>query len=114
MERKAFTLRLPEQERTALEDLSRIEGRPVNQLLNEAVRHFLARQGPREQDLAASLDRLRSYRERDPSFATAIASVVETESSLRDPLKETIIRDGQPGSSATGPVQTRIHELLRA
>jgi hypothetical protein len=40
MARVPFTLRIDEKERAALEDLSKIEGRPVNQLLNESIKSF--------------------------------------------------------------------------
>ena len=38
MARVPFTLRIDQEERTALEHLSALEGRPVNQLLNEAIK----------------------------------------------------------------------------
>ena len=40
MARIPFTLRIEAEERAALENLSKIEGRPVNQLLNEAIKSF--------------------------------------------------------------------------
>ena len=45
MARSAFTLRLPSDERVALENLSKVEGRPMNQLLNEAIKSYLSRRG---------------------------------------------------------------------
>ncbi len=87
----------------------------MNQILNEAVRLYLSRTGKKERSLAESLERLRAYRERDPEFRTAIASYGEMEAVAGDPLTETVIRGGQTGTETlTGPVQTRIHELLRA
>lgn len=115
MARSAITVRLHSEERSALDTLSEAEGRPVSQLLNEAVRIYLRYRGLKERTLDESLDRLRVYRERDPDFRKAIASYGPTEATAGDPLSETVIRGPQTGSEALqGPVQTRIHELLRA
>lgn len=115
MARSAFTLRLAAEERQALESLSKVEGRPMNQLLNEAVKIYLTRRGRREQSLSESLDRLRAYRERDPEFRLTLASYGEMEATAGDPLSETVLRGRQVTSEALpGPVQTRIHDLLRS
>lgn len=116
MGRVAFTLRIDAEERAALENLSRVERRPVNQLLNEAVRSFLLRRRPKERSLEASLERLRAYRERDPQLQQARKAFVEAEASLDDPL------DGEPieGNLVNGqvepigPAQTKIREILGA
>jgi len=91
MARIPFTLRIDAEERAALENLSKIEGRPVNQLLNEAIKSFLIRRGPRERSLEASLARLRAYRESDPGFQRAIAAFVESEASLDDPVEGQLV-----------------------
>jgi hypothetical protein len=116
MARVPFTLRIDVEERAALENLSKIEGRPVNQLLNEAIRGFLSRRGPKELMLETTLSRLRAYRERDPGFQKARAAFVESEATLDDPLEGTWI-EGQliNGQLApAGPAQSRIRELLGA
>jgi hypothetical protein len=104
------------EERAALENLSKIEGRPVNQLLNEAIRGFLSRRGPKEPTLETTLARLRAYRERDPEFHRAATAFVESEATLDDPLEGELIEgqfaSGQPASA--GPAQSRIRELLGA
>jgi hypothetical protein len=116
MARVPFTLRIDEKERAALEDLSKIEGRPVNQLLNEAIKSFLIRRGPRERGLEANLARLRAYRKRDPKFHHALAAFVESEASLEDPVEgepvEGKLVNGQ--IKTAGPAQSRIRELLGA
>jgi hypothetical protein len=38
MARVPFTLRIEREERIALEDLSKVVGRPINQLLNDAIK----------------------------------------------------------------------------
>ena len=115
MARKPFTLRIDVTERIALENLSRVEGRPINQLLNEAIKAYLKRRGPRERDLEANLESLRAYRSRDPGFKRAMAAFVEAEASLEDPLEGEPI-EGQfiEGRLKAGPVQRKIRELLGA
>ena len=116
MARVAFTLRIDTEERDALESLSRIERRPVNQLLNEAVRSFLLRRRPKERSLEASVERLRAYRERDPQFRQARKAFVEAEASVEDTL------EGQPVEGhlvngqiePIGPAQSKIREMLGA
>lgn len=119
MSRKPFTLRLNAAERTALESLSRIERRPMNQILNEAVAAYLQRRGPAERNLHASLDKLRAYRRRDPDFETAIAAFAkaEAESGKADPIEgKAVIGELVNGRlvRGAGPVQTEIHRLLDA
>ena len=116
MARVAFTLRIDAEERDALESLSRIERRPVNQLLNEAVRSFLLRRRPKERSLEASVERLRAYRERDPQFRQARKAFVEAEASVEDPV------EGEPVEGRLvngriepiGPAQSKIREMLGA
>jgi hypothetical protein len=116
MARVPFTLRIGTEERAALEHLSKIEGRPINQLLNEAIKSYLSRRGRKERSLEADLAGLRAYRKQDPKFQRAIAAFVEAEASLEDPL------EGEPVEGQfvegelkpAGPVQSKIRELLGA
>lgn len=111
-----FTLRIGAEERSALENLSKVEGRPINQLLNEAIKNYLSRQGGRERSLEANLARLREYRAQDPEFKHAIAAFVEAEVTLDDPL------EGEPmagsniedAAGTAGPIQTKIRQVLDA
>ena len=116
MARSAFTLRLPSAERDALETLSKIEGRPMNHLLNDAVKSYLRRTGEQERSLNENLERLRAYRKRDPEFKKAIAAFVEAELREADPVEGVPVRgsfvDGQLVEA--GPAQTKIRELLNA
>ncbi len=92
MARSAFPLRLPEATRSALESLSRIERRPINQLVTEAVEVYLRHSRPEERGLAASLEALRRYRERDPGYRLAMASFVDSEASVEiDPVEGTVV-----------------------
>ena len=116
MARVAFTLRMDAEQRAALENLSRIERRPVNQLLNEAVRNLLLRRRPKEESLENSLERLRAYRQRDPEFREARNAFVEAEATLDDPLEgepvEGQLVNGQ--LEPVGSVQSKIREILGA
>ena len=107
MPRKATTYRIDPLVQAGLSELSKVLGRPQNQLVNEAVRDFVARRVRQvEADLEATLERLRAYRKSDPNFDRAIADYADAEASLKE--------DPAEGRSATdlGPAQTRILELL--
>ena len=116
MARIPFTLRIDQEERTALEHLSELEGRPINQLLNEAIKSYLNQQSPKEASLEANLSALRKYRKRDPGFQRAIAAFVDAEVSLEDPLEGKPVEGQFVGGQfqPAGPVQSKIQELLRA
>ncbi len=104
------------EERAALKHLSKVEGRPINQLLNEAIKSYLSRRGQKERSLEANLAGLKAYRKRDPGFENAIATFVEAEATLEDPLEGEPIEgqfvEGQ--FKRTGPAQSKIRELLGA
>jgi predicted transcriptional regulator len=116
MARVPFTLRIDARERAALQNLSKVEGRPINQLLNEAIKIYLSRRGQKERELEATLADLRAYRKQDPGYRRAIAAFVEAEATLDDPL------EGEPVEGhfvkgqlkPAGPVQSKIREILGA
>ena len=116
MARVPFTLRIDQEERTALEHLSELEGRPVNQLLNEAIKIYLGQQSPKEASLEASLSALQKYRKRDPEFERATAAFVDAEARHEDPLEGKPVEGQFVGGQfqSAGPVQSKIRELLRA
>jgi hypothetical protein len=116
MARVAITLRVDAEEHTALKNLSRIERRPVNRLINDAIQSILRRRSPRERGLEVCIERLRAYRERDPRFREAREAFVEAEASLEDPLEGEPI-EGQIGGARVepiGPAQSKIREILGA
>ncbi|HEV2853645.1 MAG TPA: hypothetical protein VHC97_12655 [Thermoanaerobaculia bacterium] len=106
MIRKATTYRIDPTVQAGLSLLSKILGRPQNQLVNEAVRDFVARRSKEvELDLEATLESLRAYRKSDPNFERAIADYVDAEASLKE--------DPAEGQRADiGPAQARMLELL--
>src|SRR4051794_28644737 len=100
---KATTYRIDPVVQAGLSMLSRVLGRPQNQLVNEAVRDFVARRSQEvEKDLEATLEALRAYRESDPDFERAIADYVDAEASLKEDPAE-----GQ-GAEGMGPAQKRV------
>src|ERR1700675_1540597 len=82
MARIPFTLRIDSKERAALDHLSKVERRPINQLLNEAIKLYLSQPRRREKGLQATLEKLQEYRKRDPGFKRAIAAVADAEAKL--------------------------------
>src|SRR5947199_5322388 len=104
---KATTYRIDPAVQAGLSTLSKVLGRPQNQLVNEAVRDFVARRVKQvEVDLEATLESLRAYRKSDPNFDRAIADYVDAEASLQEDPAE-----GQRAEEM-GPAQTRILALL--
>jgi hypothetical protein len=117
MARVPFTLRIDPEERAALEHLSKVERRPINQLLNEAIKLYLSQPSRKEKGLQATLEKLREYRKRDPGFKQARAEYIDAEASLgRDPLDGEIVEGDVVNGEvqAIGPVQSKIRELLGA
>ena len=104
---KATTYRIDPVVQTGLSTLSKVLGRSQNQLVNEAVRDFVARRSREvEMDLEATLEALRAYRKNDPNFERAIEDYVDAEASLKeDPAEGRRVED-------IGPTQKRVLELL--
>jgi predicted transcriptional regulator len=107
MMRKATTYRIDPAVQEGLSILSKVLGRPRNQLVNEAVRDFVVRRSKEvEVDLEATLESLRAYRKSDPNFERAIADYVDAEASLKEDPAE-----GQRAVAA-GPAEARMLRLL--
>lgn len=106
---KATTYRIDPVVQTGLSTLSKVLGRPQNQLVNEAVRDFVARRSREvEGDLEVTLEALRAYRKNDPRFERAIEDYVDAEDSLKEDPAE-----GQRAEDI-GPAQKRVLELLNS
>jgi predicted transcriptional regulator len=112
----AFTLRIGSEERNALKHLSKVERRPINQLLNEAIKNYLRQKGERERGLEASLAELKAYRKKDPEFRRAIAKVVEAEATIKDPIEGEPFEEPGEGSplKSGGPIRDKLREVLGA
>jgi len=118
MSRKATTFRIEPVTQAALEALSKTLKRPMNQLVNEAVKQYVARRSVEvERDLEETLERLRAYRELDPDFQRAIDRVAKAESEIgrEDPAEGELVLgtliDGRLRDEP-GPVQAEIDQLL--
>ncbi len=104
--RKATTFRLDQAKQAALANLSKILRRPMNHLVNEAVKVYLEQRSLEvERDLQTTLNSLRTYRQRDPDFKKALAGFIDAEVSLKDPIESELTQDA-------GSVRTEIHRLL--
>jgi hypothetical protein len=116
MTRIALTLRIDAGERAAIENLSKADGRPVDQLVHEAIKSYLSKRAQKEPGLEANVAALREYRKQNPGFERALDAFVEAEATLDDPLEgEPIIGDFVDGEfKPAGPVQSKIRELLGA
>lgn len=88
--RKATTVRLDPQLQEGLMLLQAVLEKPLNRMVNEAVRRFIeTRTAEVESDLQQVLTRVRAYRRSDPNFGNAIAQFVSAETSLasNDPVE---------------------------
>ena len=104
---KATTVRLAADLITGLALLQRILKKPMNRMINEAVRHYVERQSARvETDLKSVLERVKAYRRSDPSYKKLWAEFVDAEARYgkNDPLEGRI--------KSAGPAQTRVREIL--
>ncbi len=125
MSRKATTVRIDPFAQAALENLSQVLKRPMNQLVNEAVKDYVERRSKEvERDLEATLTNLRAYRQRDPHFDETIAAFVDAEARLgkEDPAEGKVIIgklvNGQlveeRAIEGASPLQAAIRRLLNA
>lgn len=113
MARTALTLRIDAPERDALRSLSKIEGRPINQLLIEAIRNYLGQMGRRERTLEGNLKTLREYRRKDPRFRRAIAGFVEAEASQKDSLEgDPVESDSEHSTPPMCELQSKLREIV--
>jgi hypothetical protein len=120
MAAKASTFRIEPTVQVGLENLSRILKRPMNQLVNEAVKDYVRRRGREvERDLESTLATLRAYRKEDPDFERAVAAFAKAEAryAKEDPAEGEIVVgklvDGQlVDEQEGGSIQTEIRQLL--
>jgi hypothetical protein len=81
-----------------------MEGRPVSELLREAVKDYLNRRSLN--NLERTISALRAYRKQNPGFRKAIDKFVEAEATLNDPLEDGLMQE------QLGPVQRKIRDIL--
>lgn len=108
--RKATTLRLDPDLLRGLELLQRLQKKPLNRLINEAVRSYVARRsGEAEIELRDILDRVRAYRRGDPGFRKMWGEFIDAEA--RHAKEDPVEGSARKGS---GPAQTLVRDLLRS
>lgn len=110
MARKATTFRLDPEVQAALSVLSDVQGRPQNQLVNEAVRELVSKRARAvEVNLEAMLTRLRAHRLDDPIGAASMATAMRAEAAVEnDPADGVrVVR-----RSTAGPASARMLERL--
>ena len=77
---KATTVRLDRDVQYALNSLSKLEGRPKNKLINDAVALYIEREAESiAGEAETALEKIKAYRAADPHFESAIAAVAESE-----------------------------------
>jgi predicted DNA-binding protein len=104
MTRIPLTLKIEAEERVALENLSKMEGRPVSELLREAVKNYLNRRDLNK--LEGTVSALRAYRKQNPGFKNAIDQFVDAEARFEDPLEHGLMQE------QLGPVQRKVRDIL--
>jgi hypothetical protein len=90
--------------------LQHLEKQPLNRLINEALRSYVARRSAEvEGGLQDILDRVRAYRRADPDFEKMWAEFVDAEArhGAKDPVEGRLQKNA-------GPAQTLVRNLLRA
>jgi predicted nucleotidyltransferase/predicted transcriptional regulator len=93
MASKASIFRLDSEAQTALGHLSKLLGRPMNKLVNEAVRDYLLKATVKERDIEGTLASLRAYRERDLQVRESSATYpIEEESAAVRAAREFVRR----------------------
>jgi len=109
MARKATTFRLDPEVQAALAVLSDVQGRPQNQLVNEAVRELVSKRARDvEVDLESTLARLRAHRLRDPTGEHSMAIAMEAEAAVEhDPAGGVRVK-----TLTTGPASARMLDRL--
>ena len=105
---KATTIRLDPSVQEGLDLLHELEGRPMNQVVNTALRSYSERRALEvEADLHAILAKVRAYRKSDPGNVKAWKKFVVAEVAYG-------ADDSAEGAQAvTGPAQSMVQNLLR-
>ena len=110
MTRKATTFRLDPEVQAALSVLSEVQGRPQNQLVNEAVRELVSKRARDvEVDLESTLTRLRAHRLDDPTGAASMATAMRAEAAVEDDPADGVRVSRRP---TAGPASARMLERL--
>jgi predicted DNA-binding protein len=108
--RKATTFRLNPEVQAALAVLSDVLGRPQNQLVNEAVRVWVAKRiAEVDVGLVSTVTRLRAHRLTDTTGQESMAAAMAAEAAVEDDPAKGVRGERTP----TGPASARMLERLR-
>jgi predicted nucleotidyltransferase len=112
MPRKASIFRLDPEAQSALTHLSKLLGRPMNKLVNEAVRDYLLKTTQAEREVEGTLASLRAYRERDLQVADPPAIYMSARAGVGEdePIQGTIAR-GKPDSKTIGAAREFVRQV---
>jgi hypothetical protein len=83
---------------------SKIEGRPLNELLREAIWDYLSRRNLNNLEVPTSV--LRAYRKQNSGFKNAIDEFVDAEAGFEDLLENGLKQE------QFGPVERKIRDIL--
>ncbi|MBA2722876.1 MAG: hypothetical protein H0U56_08255 [Methylibium sp.] len=110
MTRKATTFRLDPPVQAGLAMLAEVQGRPQNQLVNEAVRELVAKRTREVMvDLGATLERLRAFQASDPTGEASMEAAMRAEAAVEhDPAQGVRVK----GGLAVGPASARMLDVL--
>ena len=110
MDLAVLTLRMDPALREELHTVSRLAKTSMNQLIIQAVKAQLPEIRSRlELELEQSLEKLRTYSERDRNFTNAIEAFAASEATHDDPLEGEILPEVEDSSQA----QRRFRKLLK-
>ncbi len=90
--------------------LAEVQGRPQNQLVNEAVRELVAKRSREVMvDLGATLERLRAFQASDPTGEASMEAAMRAEAAVEhDPAQGARVK----GGLAVGPASARMLDIL--
>jgi predicted transcriptional regulator len=92
-----ITIRLNPVAEAALREISRLAGKPLAELVGQAIADFVARESARVADNDVTAEDLQAYWERDPDLEIAIEEFVRGETSgYEDRLEGVLVEITQP------------------
>ena len=111
---KPITVRLAPDLQRGMDILRHALKRPVNKMINEAVRGFIQKRTAEvETDLEGMLSQIKAYKRLDPNFDAAFGEWADAEAKFggEDPAEGVVVKTEAVEAKA-GPTQTLVRELL--
>ncbi|MBI3490263.1 MAG: hypothetical protein HY047_00440 [Acidobacteria bacterium] len=110
---KPITVRLAPELQRGMDILRIALKRPVNKMINEAVKGFIQKRTAEvETDLAGMLSQIKAHKRRDPKFDAAFDEWADAEAKFggEDPAEGVV--EPETVDAKVGPTQTLVRELL--